>query len=555
MSSRLMRNCYLLLLFVTGFMVTGSVLAQATHSGSEPPPLSKFDIYAGYGYIHPFDSQIRNQNFQTVYNINTTVSLTDYFTRHWGVQVEGSYFNGPSQRGIAGQCAFNTGTIGSCSGRDPMYYTAQGGVAYRYQVGRLVPFAHALVGGAKVNGPVYQPLTWGAGLTAGGGFDYILPFFHDLIAVRPIQADFQYMHADYYPENNYNLITTGVADVKAIKLSGGLVLRFGNMTPPPPVLLGCPAQPTSMFPGDPVTVTAQPLNLNPKKKAVYTFTATGGQLTKTDSGATIATAGLAPGDYTVSGHVSEGPRPTQQASCTATFTVKAFEPPTISCSASPSTVMPGTPSTITASGMSPQNRALTYSYAASSGTLTGAGSTATLSTAGVPPGTINVTCNVVDDLGKTATSSTTVTITAPPVAVQPESRNLCSVSFERDRRRPVRVDNEAKACLDDVALTLSHDPSAKLVIVGKYSADEQPVSAEQRTINIEGYLTSKGVDASRIELRLGDGSGRDADDILLPSGAVYSGAATTFDPSSVPAAPAARPVRHRRVVHKKKATS
>ena len=55
------------------------------------------------------------------------------------------------------------------------------------------------VGGAKVGGPVFQPCTWGWGVTAGVGVDYILPAFNNHLAIRPIQADFDYSHVDYGP--------------------------------------------------------------------------------------------------------------------------------------------------------------------------------------------------------------------------------------------------------------------------------------------------------------------------------------------------------------------
>ena len=74
------------------------------------------------------------------------------------------------------------------------------------------------------------------------------------------------------------------------------------------------------------------------------------------------------------------------------YTVKQFQPPTISCSANPSTVAPGDSSTITANGVSPQNRPLTYSYSATAGSVSAAAtSTATLNTTGAAPGTITVT--------------------------------------------------------------------------------------------------------------------------------------------------------------------
>jgi hypothetical protein len=198
-------------------------------------------------------------------------------------------------------------------------------------------------------------------------------------------------------------------------------------------------------------------------------------------------------------------------------------------------VMPGETSTITSTGRSPQNRPLTYSYSASAGEVTGTTTTATLATSGDTPGTVTVTCNVVDDLGHQATANTSITITAPPIPPAPQTRNLCSLSFARDLKRPARVDNEAKGCLDEIALTLNRESSAKVVIVGKHSADETPDAAAERTLNVEQYLTQeKGIDPSRIELRTSDASGRAVEDILVPAGATFdTGGTATFDPSSI----------------------
>ena len=117
----------------------------------------------------------------------------------------------------------------------------------------------------------------------------------------------------------------------------------------------------------------------------------------------------------------------------------------------------------------------------------------------------------------------------------PPTRALCSISFERDRKRPVRVDNEAKGCLDEIALTLNRESSAKLVIIGKHAADESSDAAAQRALNVEQYLTDeKGIDPSRIELRTGSEPGRTVDNVLVPSGATFApGDTTTFDPGSV----------------------
>jgi outer membrane protein OmpA-like peptidoglycan-associated protein len=513
------RNTLLIAASVGAFTISSAapMTAQAVQTGGTPPPNpSRFDLYGGYGYLRPVDSDIHNYQYQPI-NPGAVVSATGYFNRYLGLQAEGNFFpHGPND------CVFG----------------AQAGPVIRYPKNRFVPFAHFLVGGAKVGGPVFQPCTWGWGVTSGVGFDYIVPAFNNHLAIRPIQADFAFSQVQYGPLVLPGGVSGGTGDIYAYRLSAGIVLRLGATSVPPPVQFGCTIQPVDVFPGDPVTVTGTATNLNAKQKATYTWSATGGQVAGNNETATIATAGLAAGDYTVKGHVSQGIRPGQQADCTAGFRIHAYEPPTLSCSANPSTVLSGENSTITAVGHSPQNRPLTYSYSASSGTISGNGTTATLNTAGDTPGTVTVTCNVVDDLGKQATATTSVGITAPPpppVPPAPSTRSLCSVSFDRDRKRPVRVDNEAKGCLDDIALTLNRESSARLVIVGHHGEDEQPDAAAQRTLNVEQYLIDeKGIDPSRIELRTGGPAGRSVDDILVPAGATFDTTSTaTFDSSTV----------------------
>ncbi|MBB5319110.1 hypothetical protein [Tunturibacter empetritectus] len=488
-------------------------LAQAVKTASTPPPdFSRFDLYGGYAYFHPFNSEITPFVYQPI-NPGAVASATAYFNRYLGLQAEGSFFpNGPND----------------------CYYTAQAGPVLRYQKGRLIPFVHALGGGARAGGPAFQPCTWGWGVTAGGGLDLVLPVFNNHIALRVVQADFNYSHVDYGPVDPAQ-VTGGVGDITAYRLSAGVVLRFGQQTPPAPVQLGCTVQPTNVFPGDPVTVTATAANLEPKKKLSYTWTASGGELTNNNATASINTAGLAPGDYTVSGHVSEGKRPGESANCTASFRIHNPAPPTITCSANPSTVMPGDPSTITAVASSLEGLTLSYSYSSTAGQISGTTPTATLVTSGAPSGVVTVTCNVVDDLGKHASADTTVTIVTPPPPPVPKVRPLCSISFERDLKRPVRVDNEGKACLDDIALTLNRDTTSKLVIVGRHSDDETPDAAAQRDLNVEQYLTDeKGIDPARISMRTSGQPGRILDSTLVPDGASFTpGDTATFDASSV----------------------
>jgi outer membrane protein OmpA-like peptidoglycan-associated protein len=210
----------------------------------------------------------------------------------------------------------------------------------------------------------------------------------------------------------------------------------------------------------------------------------------------------------------------------------------------------GDSSTITASGVSPQNRPLTYSYTTTAGSISGNTSTATLTTVGVAPGTITVTCNVVDDKGQTASQMTTVTVSAPaPIAapVVPTTTSLCTINFDRDKKRPARVDNEAKACLDDIALNAQRDPNAKLAVIGSGATSEKRGAklAGERAVNTKAYLvTEKGVDASRITVYTNTTDGKTVATTLVPTGATLStDGLTPVDETVVKVIPRTAPAR------------
>jgi hypothetical protein len=489
---------------------------------------SRVDIYGGYGYFHPLNSGINGFQFQNVYNPNATIGVSTWFNRYFGVELEAGYFSGTTE---------HKQYVPNCTGEtcSQLVYTAEGGPIARLPLGRWVPFAHILGGGERTNGPAGQSLMWGWGATGGVGLDYVFPFWGQHLALRPIQADYQRSQVVYGPLLLPYGTEGGFSNLSNIKLSAGLVLRLGDVEPPYPVMLGCGAQPASVYPGDPIKVEANALHLNPKKTPVYTWASNGGKINASGPEATIDTTGLAPGDYTVTGHVQEGPKTRQQASCAAPFSVKAFEPPTLTCSANPSTAVSGTDIAISTVGTSPQNRPLTYSYTATQGVIASSGPTAILTTAGLSPSTITVTCNVVDDLGQSAKATTDVIITAPVVPVVPQTQPLCTIAFTRDHRRPVRVDNEAKGCLDDIALTLSQQTDAHLVMVGNSAPDEKPEAAAERALNARQYLIQeKGIDPTRIELRTGTPTDKTVTNILVPAGATFTNPDThTFDEKGI----------------------
>jgi outer membrane protein OmpA-like peptidoglycan-associated protein len=173
--------------------------------------------------------------------------------------------------------------------------------------------------------------------------------------------------------------------------------------------------------------------------------------------------------------------------------------------------------------------------------MNGSTASAEYSSVGAPVGAVEITCNATDDRGQTATAKTSVTITAPYVPPVPHTQALCSISFATDRLRPTRVNNEAKACLDEVALDLQRQPDAKVVLVGDSNSKEKTKTASEdtfaqkhkrakvddlaaeRAVNAKDYLvTEKGIDAARVSVMTGRTNDQNVEDYLVPAGANFS---------------------------------
>lgn len=515
---------------------------------------SRFDFATLYSYAY-FPARGADTDVGISYNnirLGAYASGSYYFNRHFGLEA-----------------AFEAHPDGNNDG----LYDAEAGPIVRDNFKYFSLFVHGLVGEGRLAGPdtriccnvgytYHNPWTWGGpSVTAGGGLDINMS---RVVSLRLFQVDYTYNNVDFGPFAGYGVYKNqnplgGRAHLPGLQASAGLVWHAGNITPPPPVTYSCSVNPATVFPGEPVTVTGAPLNLNPKRTATYSWTSNGGAVNGSSS--TVTVSNKTPGSYTVNGHVTEGSRAGQSADCTASYTVQDFAPPTIGCSADPTTVNPGDNSTITASAVSPQSRPLTYSYNATAGSISGVTPSAILSTAGAAAGPITVTCGVADDKGHNESATTSVTVIAPPLPPPPPAplaTSLCPTSFERDAKRPTRVDNEAKACLDDVALSLQRSTDAKLALVGNEDAKEQateakeakrtaklkhhvakPSAAAERSVNTKNYLvTEKGIDPSRILVYTGTDEGKTVTTTLIPAGAVNPVASdTAVDESAVKAVP------------------
>ena len=100
---------------------------------------------------------------------------------------------------------------------------------------------------------------------------------------------------------------------------------------------------------------------------------------------------------------------------------------------------------------------------------------------------------------------------------------MCSSDLA-GRTIAVRVNNEAKACLDDVALNAQRQADASVVLVGNAASREHMGTrmAAERAENAKEYLVKeKGIDPSRIQVRTGNADAKEVNDYLVPAGANF----------------------------------
>ena len=473
-----------ILVVVTLLMSALSLLAQTN--------TPKVQIFGGYSYLSVDENGssregLNGWNLQPSINLNRWASFT---------------FDGG-------------GYYGSPHGVNFHDYTFMAGPTFTLRREHVAPFVHALFGadhlGASSGGNSTSDTSFA--LAAGGGLDIPIK---EHFGIRLAQVD--WLRTTHFSDTQNN-----------IRLSTGLLLMFGG-APPVPVTASCSASPSEVTEGEPITVTATGANFNPKHTVGYAWTANGGKLDAADKqSAHIDTTGVAAGSYTANATVSDPKsKKNGSATCSASYTVKAkpMNPPQVSCSANPGTVQGGTPSTITASATSPDNSQITgYSYSASSGQISGTGTTATLDTAGLQAGAVTVTVTATDARNLTGQGTCTVNVEVPPPP--PSCSKLNAINFP-DQKRPWRVDNTAKAILDDAATRLKSDPNGKIVIVGYADGEKAPRGkkgkkmdlAAQRAVNAKAYLVQQqGIDPSRVEVRTGTGQSGVANLIWVPQGA------------------------------------
>ena len=524
-----------LILAVVLVLLPGALLAQ-----DEAPP--KVDLFMGYQWLSPGGTVPvgANSPFQpppapvpTVLPsmpIGYGVTGTYNFDKWWGLSIDvGGNFQDKASES-----------------------TISVGPRLMWRGENLNMFVHTMLGLNRLS-PKNVSSSNGIGAVLGGGID--LRLFKP-ISWRLIEADYvlgRHNFSEVVPitDSGRHPVLNGV------RLRTGLVFNFGGGAPEVPVAASCSIDHGEVMVGEPVHVTVSPSNFNPKHTLSYAWSGTGGKLEGKDTGASVDTNGLAGGNYSVTAKVTDAKaKKNNEASCTSNFTVKEppKNPPQISCSASPTSVMTGSPATVTCTCTSPDNVPVTVGgWTASAGSISGSGNSATLNTTGAPAGTVTVNATCTDSRGLTASASSSVTVENPPPP-PPQASKLNECQFP-NKMKPWRVDNTCKAMLDDAALKLQQDPEAKLVVVGNADPKEKRKNlAAERAVDVKAYISGgeakQNIDPSRIETRTGNEGTMTSEQWIVPSGASFPEAGSTapVDETKVKAVP-----DHPRAPAKKKA--
>lgn len=481
--------------FVALLFITSSAIAQ---SDSNP----KWDVFAGYQYAHPGATiPLGDPTNPTAYKVPDMVkgfgsALTYNFDPHFGLEADFGYNSGSGN-------SLTTGSVG------PRLMWRSEDVNF---------FAHALLGGNWLSVSGVNKGTTGLGAIIGGGID--LPITKSF-AFRLFEADYVYGHHNYA-----ELVTATSPSLQrptfdGVRLRSGFVFNWGGAEPVAPSA-ACTVQPAEVMVGEPITANVSASNFNPKHTVTYSWSGNGGQVTGKDTTASIDTTNAAPGSYTVTAHVTDPKaKKNNEASCSANYTIKPLppkNPPTMSLSASPASVVTGGSVNVAANCTSPDSVPVSVAnWTATSGTVSGSGNSATLNTAGVAPGSVTVGATCTDSRGLTAQASTQVAVEKPPlppVDKALEARlSLHSIYFVvdypkvKDPKGGLLASQQKTliALAADFKIYLQSKPDAHLILGGhadhRGSVEYNQALTERRVDSTKSFLVEQGVPEASIEVK------------------------------------------------------
>ncbi len=485
-----------------------------TFIAAQDQPAPRVELYGGYSFLYPH-ADVHGQLPGALSPLSSRLeanprgagaSLTVNFNRWFGLTLDTSTDWGSGETTLPNRID------------DAAFSNLSLGPKVTFRRTHFSLFYEVLVGDHRLMPDAFHDVDK-LGFMLGGGLDINLSRH---VALRLIRGD--------YVISDYRYGPSGVPDtqLRGLRAQAGLNFMFGFGAPPVSPSAACSVQPNEVFANEPVTATASGSNFNPKRRVNYNWNGTGVRVAGSDASTQIDTTGLQPGSYQVSAKLSDGSK-NGVASCMAMFNVKQPRPPVIACLSDPGSLRAGGTATIRSNASSPDNRRLTYTYSASAGNVSGSDATASLNTAGAPPGAIRVTCNVGDDRNPplTASATTLVTVETPPPPPPPppapapapqiqqlEARlALHSIYFQTARPTAENpqgglVDSQAeilRTLAEDFKNYLKYRPDAHLILGGhadpRGTAEYNNALTQRRVARTKNSLVEHGVAPDHIETR------------------------------------------------------
>jgi outer membrane protein OmpA-like peptidoglycan-associated protein len=491
---------------------------QSRERGNTTP---KVELFLGYSFWRAVPDSTRNRmdamhggSASLAYNLNNHVGLVFDFG---GFKVDSVEFTSPG-------AGFSPSRVVDAEGN---VFTFLFGprVSFRSR-DRLTPFLQVLGGAARagevtLNGctapiPACRPLSeeTAFAMTAGGGLDLKL---NHRIALRLLQAE--------YLPTRFRDPTSAAGDTgwqSNIRLSTGIVFRFGGNPPPPPPnhppVVSCSADKTMVYAGSGDMAAVHAAASDPDDDPLtYSWTTTGGTVEGTGPEAKWNSSGATSGTYAVRVRVDDRRGGTADCSTDIRIEPQPNRPPAMTCSADRTSVLIGEPVQIVATASDPDNDPLTYSWESSGGQVRGTEASAKFDTAGLKAGHYSITGHVNDGRGGTADCQLGIELQEPPPPpemVELELRlALHSIYFPTARPSAANPNGGLAGSQERILATLAEDfkrylnfrPEAHLILGGhadqRGSKEYNKSLTERRVERTKSFLVEHGVSATAIETR------------------------------------------------------
>jgi outer membrane protein OmpA-like peptidoglycan-associated protein len=492
---------------MAGLIALLAVVLTSTSSFAQSDSNPQWDLFLGYQFMNPgitVPAAFGDPNRPTPYLVPNMAkgfgsALTYNFDPHWGLEFDlgHNWGSGNSE---------TTGSVG------PRFMWRSDDVNF---------FLHTLIGDNWLPISGLQKGSNNIGAILGGGID--LPI-NKSIAFRLFEADYVWSRHNYASYVGPQFPFWQRPTMQGARLRTGIVFNWGGAAPVLPTA-ACSVQPAEVMVGEPITATVVPSNFNPKHTVTYSWSGNGGTVTGKDTTASIDTTNAAPGSYAVSAHVTDSKaKNNNEASCSANYTVKPLppkNPPTVSISASPTSVVTGGPINLSASCSSPDGVPVSVAnWTATGGTISGSGSAATLSTNGASSGPVTISATCTDSRGLTGQATTQVTVEAPPPPpVNPEIQvlearlSLHSVYFVTNAPTITNAKGGLLVSQQKTLTVLATDfkkylelkPDAHLILGGhadhRGSAAFNQALSERRVNRVKSFLVEQGVPEANIDTK------------------------------------------------------